>query len=398
MEKMKLTDAWSVSGNGSETLKEVIEDVASRTEILPFCNRTFAENDGVYTLESYEEEKDRLVMTRTGHNFAALGKLKAKVPYAKELVSEALSTTCCVVRNENNSYFLSEYAYLTLTQRVGMGTSIADSCFERDRFLERRMKNGSEDWMVCVRKDGLLKKIFAVFTSQYAAIPQTTVTALVEQFEKGTDLGAGIVGNWTVSHAKTQVDIAFPDAAAEISRTYGKPEVYTPTIRIITSDVGYHPFGIQALFVKSSGAELLIKEQNIRHRGKKEIDLRFVMNKVLEVLFPEFTKLPKQLMALTMMPVDDPEKFIDTLAKKGSFVKVLSKDLTAKMTGLLKGTINPAEEYNAYDIVSMFMELPERLGGIPEYLTEPFSRLCAKIPYIIKMPMPDPVEPELYLK
>ena len=258
------------------------------------------------------------------------------------------------------------------------------------------MKNGSEDWTVCVRKDGLLKKIFAVFTSQYAAIPQTTVTALAERFESGTDLGAGIVGNWTVSHTKTQVDIAFPDAAAEISRTYGKPEVYTPTIRIITSDVGYHPFTIQAMLVKTTGVELLIAEQNIRHRGKRDLSLASVLKKVEETLFPEFTKLPKQLMALTMMPVDDPEKFIDMLSKKGSFVKVLSKELTAKMTGLLKGTINPAEEYNAYDIVSMFMELPERLGGIPEYLTEPFSRLCAKIPYIVKTP--DPVEPELYLK
>ena len=80
----------------------------------------------------------------------------------------------------------------------------------------------------------------------------------------------------------------------------------------------------------------------------------------------------------------------------GEIAKVLGKDLSAKMTGLLKGTVNPEDSYNAYDIVSMFMELPERIGGIPEYLTEPFSKLCGSVPYVVSVPDLTP-EPELYL-
>ena len=396
MKKMNLTDAWSVSGTGLEGLKEAISDIAERTEIIPFCNKTAVPTDGIYTLQSYDKEKDLLIMSRDGKQMASMRGLQEKIDdYADFFVNEIMHSTKCMIRNENVGYFLSEYAYLTLTQRVGMGTSISDSSFERDRFLERRMKNGEENWTICVRKDGVVKKIFGCFTSEYSSISQKIVSDLCEAFAGKTDIGSGIVGAWTISHTKTQVDVAFPDAATEISGTYGK-ENYTPTVRIITSDIGHHPFCIQALLVKSTGREILIAEQNIRHRGKRDITTKFVMNKVEKVLYPEFTKLPSQLMALTMIPVENPETFIDMLAKKGGFAKVLGKDLSAKMTSLLKGTVNPKDSYNAYDIVSMFMELPEKIGGIPEYLTEPFSKLCGSVPYVVSVPDLTP-EPELYL-
>lgn len=405
MNKMNLRDDWKLTGSGLSGLAEILKELSLKTQLIPFCNQTDDEADGVYTITGYHDNAEKAgIMTayRNGRNVSVVGiDALAEETHSKEVVPECINTTGCFIRNEGKTYLLSEYAYLTMTQRLGMGTCISIASKERDAFMEYIMKKSDQPWTICVRKTGdgkgHLKKIFACFTSKYAPISQMHVVKLAEIFELGgTELGAGVVGRWEVSHEKTEVDIEFPDVAFEISETYGLPSKYTPVVRIITSDVGYYPFTVMAMLQKSTGATVLVKELEIRHRGLKSPSVEAIMKKVEDTLYPEFTKLPKQLMALISIPVDKPDDFIQNMAKKLHLAKNIGKKNAIAIVNLLKESLNPEEFYNAYDIVSLFMELPEKLGGLPEYLKKVFCECCGKAPYVVEVKELEE-DPELYL-
>jgi hypothetical protein len=287
-----------------------------------------------------------------------------------KLLKELIETESqMLLRFFSVSYFVSEKAYFTFSQRLGIDEAIKYASLERECFIALLMRKMQKTWKLLVRDvDNQVRKIFAVFSDSYTYFPQTGILPVIDAI---TDELGGVVGDWFINHELTEITVEFPDKAED---------GLTPAVRIITSDTGYSSFTIQAVW-KKNRHYLIQEEVPVIHRGKnmtKENILKITKEQIL----PAFADLPERLKKLKSMPVTMPyDDFIKSISKAIGMVKTITKKNEKKAREILMAEYDPDKIYMVYDIVSAFMDLPGKCQ-IPATYQKSFEKICGKVPFI----------------
>ncbi len=409
-EKRFLTDGWHSEGEGLDDFKKEIADLAAHTRFIPVLSdsQETVENDGVYHCMSYDEEAGILkALFVNGDENGKIDGRMARVSNinldesldSKAIMDQLLETTRLMIRFYQTTFFFSENSYFTFAQRLGLDEAMYDSSIERDIFISRLMRRSGTEWKLCVREmgegKGKIRKVFAVFTGKYNEIPQTIISAIAEDYcKKKAVFGGGILTKWSIDHETTNAIIEFPEKAVEIRETYGISDL-TPGIRIITGDTGKASLTFQAIW-KKGNSYIVQDEMSLRHQGKN-ISKENIEEKVEDKIFPMFSKLPERLVELMELPVTDDTvpaakyeeanktavtEFVKMVSKKLKLTDAVTKRNEIRIRELLDNEMDYAMHYTAYDIVMMFMDLPERLVGLNPTYHRALEKACGKVPFI----------------
>lgn len=383
-----LLDTWHVSGDSLEMLQRDITELSSKTEIIPMQTNTGIEADGIFSIHSYND--GILYSKKQGRSVAITGvNENAEESGSEAIVPEILKTSKMCLRNAKTLFFVSELSYLTFTQRLEMGNSIQYACEERDDFIQKIMEHKNTAWQFCVRKTGTgkkghLKKIFAVFSEKYRPISQEFLLSLVEYFCSGkTPLAEGHVSSYQISHTATEVFCEFPKAAFSVSPTYRLSEEYIPCIRFLTSDTGHYRFTATACFRrKDSQNYIRMDSMEIKHRGRSPITEERIISEAEDILFPNFTKLPDLLAQYCLKPAGDVEALLTKLMDSAKISSFLGNRRASRTKELLMEEFSEGDAYTVYDVVFALLDLPDRLKGLPAYLTDGgLETLCGRVPF-----------------
>lgn len=421
-EKNFLMDHWHSEGKGLESFKEEIADLAAHTHFISVMSdsQDGVENDGVYHCMEYDEEEGRLRALSVN---GAEGRIDGRVASVRNInldesldsaaiMRELLRTTSLMIRFYSSTYFFSEKSYFTFAQRLGMDEAMQDASIERDIFISRLMRKNGKEWKLCVREmgegKGRIRKVFAVFTGKYDEIPQSVIADIADDIcNRRTEVfGQGELVQWSINHETTTAVIEFPEQAEAIRKTYGISGL-TPAIRIITGDTGKASLTFQAIWKR--GASYTVQDElTLRHQGKK-VSKEGIEERVDEKLFPVFSKLPERLVELMDIDITDGSVpaarfaaenraavtgFIKMVSKKVRLVDAISKKNEMRVRELIEEELDYSEHYTAYDIIMIFMDLPERLGGLSPAYRKALEKACGRAPFIR---IPEKAADELYL-
>lgn len=387
-----LLDNWSESGVGIDSLKETMEAITNITSFdVVKCHGSLPE-EGIYHLTAVEEDEDGVGIVRALKDGRSPARLKSK---STELAREAVRTSGQALYLGGKCYFVSEKAFFTLSQRVGFDEAIYVKCPERERFMASIMEKKPAIWQLMVKEIGNFRKVFAVFTDRYKPIPQTFVTDLAETLSApSTAMGKGEVDAWYTCHDYTEAHIIYRDKAKECADTYGIKD-FIPAVRITTSDMGKASLTVQAVW-RHGNSYAVCEELKFAHKGSTTTS--DIAEKVGNVLFPRFSKLPEalaNLMGIQISPEEvvvsslyeeENEKavgdFIDYLVDEINLIKAIGKGNTKRIKELMLDEMDMRETFTAYDIVTSFMDMPDRLKGLKPSLMKPFEKACGLAPFV----------------
>lgn len=102
-------------------------------------------------------------------------------------------------------------------------------------------------------------------------------------------------------------------------------------------------------------------------------------------IFSEYAALPKRLGELLQIDIKNPEGAVRNVVQKIGFRngKQLGEKITNQIENQLVESINPKINYTAYDIVMLFLTLPENvISGLKESAMEKLQNLVSGAPWI----------------
>lgn len=408
---MNLNDNYVTNGTSFPEFKELVAEISNSTylkEVITNSNET-VENDGLYHLEAYDEDKNILYAVNAATGKPANFMNFAKTEGAVSVIQECIKQTGMLFRFFENSYLVSKNAYASLGDRYGMNRCIDNNFYEKDAFLSQLMIRHPQKWNLIVRKDvggsNALNKIFGVFTPSYEYIPQQLLIEVAETLMADkSGMGTGNFVSYYIDQNQTEFIVEFPEKGKEIQEAYGMDDEakMIPCIRLVTSDTGVSSFVIQAVWkkiIKDGKKSFLIQDEiPIRHIGKYA-NRDYILKTVKERIFPLYTKLPEKLLDSLSIFIS-PEKtdeienyeeanreclnvYLKNLVKKaGIVVDVFGKGFSKQVVEIVMSELNFRQEITAYDVVSTFLSLPGRIEGIPKSREERFEKACCKVAFL----------------
>lgn len=307
------------------------------------------------------------------------------------LFAEALkgNRTLLLERKNGALLFVSDFAFTTLAQRLGMTAGpLQEATLERNLFLARKMAKVRECTLVIrqVEKEGIkLHKIFAFLGGKYREMKLFGLCELYgelsEHFAGRLNLGPMECRFWEICHERVSIHFEFPDYGNELCRREGWSRPLMPCLEFVTSDIGESSFHVRTYWRTEEGSIVPGREYSRRHRGDSLKALDQMEEEILTMVQGEFTLFPKRLKELKLVritPVDF-EPGSKRLRQKNArcvsrtFWHILKSIGAAKAIGkkremalkeyLDSGQIQDDKIYTAYDIVMEVFRLPEMLNA-----------------------------------
>lgn len=396
-----LMDAMKMNGKGLTGAKGAIDLLAGATKSISVISNSSKDvaYDGIYHLESYDSETGILVAiaSATGQKISIKDVNTALGDEADNIVEEILNTTSMMMRFYGKTYFISNFAFFTLSQRLGLGDAIYVNCPERDAFIAQIMMREPKSWKLCTRKlgnsRGQIYKVFAVHSGAYEHISQELLIEICEGLCSQNNYALfgskGKVGRYEIDHDITQIVVEYPDAAKEVAAAYGLKDMI-PCVRMITSDTGKSSFVFQALWKKNSSYSVC-ESIRVSHRGV-DANRESILPKINEKLFPAYTKLPErlvELMDIVIFPAKAPqdtkkemEELLRKIHKESKFVKFLTKKTEIRVRELMVNDFDYSVPITAFDIASQYLDLPSRIHGLSSADLKNLEKVCGQIPYV----------------
>lgn len=233
-------------------------------------------------------------------------------------------------------------------------------------------------------------KVFAVMSEQYRFISQTVMTTIYNSLKNdGKDLGLGDIKcvNWQIGHSITKLFIEFPESSQKIRETYEtaneKDLDLSVGILIEASDIGTSAFRISGYVRFNDTNNIVYLDKEFKQIHKGNLSLSEVLKTIKEDIYPEFSYIPTRLSELLKLDIangksekektDTISKLFKKVIKHMELKNIFGKKRTSELTDNLISTINPNENYTAYDIAMTMLSICKTMK-INDNILESFSK------------------------
>lgn len=405
---MKLVDTWVKRGTTLDDLKETIKMVNEKThfetiDVSEISLTSLLDKNIVKMLRLKEDEDYLFTSSNPGPleilmSLSQYGRLSADSekriklsnPSVEEKTSElykefAASAKSMMTLN-GVQYYLSNSFF-----NAESGSALMAPSVYRDAALVHNFSVGGTA-KICYKEVDGVRKAFALLSSRYTPISQEFIFNILPFFEK--EMGKIDVKHWEVNHFHTELRIEFPDYAEEISAMYSKAGKYIPGLIISTSDTGDCALRVKG-FLRKDNSLFVFREVSRKHLGKFEIEK--MTEKIQKSIFEKFTLIPQKMIELMekdispadlstkesqMENVQKVKEYFNILLKETDIVSALGKKGKAQVKDMLFRNINPTTSYNLYDIVDLFMTVPESIVNMSKYSLTKLRQLVALAPFV----------------
>lgn len=412
-----LNDEWMETGNSFDSLKEGIKKMEEATEIkeVPMNDIYFLSVSDLGTGycaiplhadECFKKTKASLSLRKYPIDMDSY----IKAGYDGEIVTSAfqnglfmiesnkkLSTAKIKKMIENGSYVpVSEKAMSTISNRIShFGFGFFSERLIRDLSISSKFDKPIPVSVISRKDpDSGLKKVFAVMSQKYAAIPQEVLIKMVNHLlEKETSLGEALCSSWSISHSVTRVYIEFPEKEKEFTELYELPEPMIPGIMLETSDIGDCALRMRGYFRFETNNFVNYMEEEYARIHSGTFDFSELIDAVKTSIFPKYCTYPEHLAKLMTIDITTEEmspadklkaitKVYRKMSKEIGLVKAIGKNreknLISQMIDsydLESSTLN----YTAYDVAMDFLSLPSRIESANGSVVEAISKLAPRV-------------------
>ncbi len=392
-----LSDNWTKHGSSLESFKTMCEELTNSTIYLR-CGL----EDLVVLSYVGEQEKNGKQYTRWAKlthetldkfcgNGMFAGQIRDFVLMKKQdsALDDEIREAGIMLMNpkdKNRVYLVSRQAFITLSQRVRLGSEyIARPSLARDIMIARNMQYEGErghEMTLILRKDMELgaEKVFAAMS------PSNTGTSFMAMYDMARDiishnpLGEAHVIGWQADHQTVSVSIEFPEAAVKYQKEYGLTEAVIPGITLMDSDTGDSSLVAMATMRPENSCAYAITKQ-VSKKHAKGVDGASFFAEAAEELYRYIPQVYGHLAELakeTICPhlnLDTSrgrkqnrafvEKYISRGYKSLGFGSILSREAGDELVAKMSAGINPARQYTFADIAMMFLDAPSQCEDYP---------------------------------
>lgn len=376
--KPSLNERWEVSGTEYSDFEEAIDLLTDCTSVTQF-------EPNEVILMSYSHEDDEAFYLdchlRTGIKQKRLKKETLQEKNVPDVIIDEFrsGSRLMLLLDRKITAFTSPNLIGTLSARMNLsGTALFNPSLKRDAYMSELLYEKHMPINIVSRKIDDCTKVFAAHSDGYPYIPQTVLLDIADGLSGNKELGNPLCKSWNINHSISSLYIEFPEFADDVSKVYNLPDVMTPGVILMTSDVGDCSVSCIGTW-KIKGSRIVQSVYKRRHRGN--VSAKDVLAEIDREVFSVYRKLPERLAQLIMIDVPDPAAAID-YAVSNSGINEIGKKAAAELKACLISEINPAIDYTAYDIVSSVMSVPDRVQGLPAPAVQKLSTVVLKTAFL----------------
>jgi hypothetical protein len=388
-----LNDMWEVTGTDIESFEEELKNIGRKTLVeevkmdevyflsvsdfgsgytaVPLqANSIWRKTKSSLLLKRYDVDKDSYL--RRG--------------YEENTINEAFANGLFIVTSkkrpsqnkikemiENGSYIpVSQKAMGTISNRISKrGNGFLSDDLIRDLAIAKKFDKPIPVSVVSrLDPEKNVKKIFAVMSKKYSAIPQNMILEILKKIEeKGEkDFGKAECVGWSINHSLTRIYVEFPGCGKEFMEMYGYPDEIIPGIMVETSDIGDCSLRVRGYYRDDVTKAIFYLEDECVQMHIGDIDTDEILEMVKTNIFAKLTWYPERLAELMEIDIVDDsmkpavkKRILSSLYRKISreigLVKAITKAKEKVLMEQLIDSINTDLSYTAYDIAITFLTL-----------------------------------------
>ena len=399
-----LRDDWLATGSDYAEFKNLLTDLSDCTSFVRISPMTI-------TLYSFHHRDENvayfyeLIPAYTGEprdSYKSLKKLTLSKVLAKgdhaAMMDETFSNVGMIFVVDGNTFFPAKKVVTRGLVPFGAGgLAISNPSFERDLYIASLFKDSKKCTFI-IREISGVKKLVAILSSKYTALPQSALCDIIDVFQTNDDFGKMDTYMWNMSNWTSEIYVEFPERAKEIKSFYDLPHDFVPGLWLRTSDTGDSSITIYPTW-RHGRSISYVEKAAVKKVHSRNVDLTDIISKVSEKAFSEYAKLPSalcELMALSLTnetldltnqkDVEKNKKAIEESYKRAfkqlDITKAIGKGYEKSLREQLCDEIDGAISYTAYDIATNLMSLPERLEGINAETKHKLESAVSNAPYI----------------
>lgn len=388
-----LNDMWEITGTDIESFKEELENIEKKTVVeevkmdevyflsisdfgtgytaVPLqADSIWRKTKSSLLLKRYDIDKDTYLHKGYEEStvdeafinglFLTASKKRLSQNKIKEMIS-------------NGSYIpVSQKAMGTISNRISKrGNGFLSEDLIRDLAIAKKFDKPIPVSVVSrLDPEKNVKKVFAVMSNKYSAIPQKTILEILEKIEEEgeTDFGKAECVGWSINHSLTRIYVEFPECGEEFAETYGYPDKIIPGIMIETSDIGDCSLRVRGYYRDDVTKMIFYMEDECVQMHVGDIDTEEILKMVKMNIFAKLTWYPEHLAELmqidivndSMRPVEK-KRIMSSLYRRISreigLVKAITKAREKILIEQLIDSINTDIDYTAYDVAITFLTL-----------------------------------------
>lgn len=396
MIKETLKENWMCKGTALEDFKAAVANKDKTTSFV-------IAHPGDFEIASVTDVTDtdvKLLYLSTNKNdlfnpLSTAPKKESTIPIAafeskgldEELYSEFTKTQRYGFFKDGKLLFTSptvDYSVLKLG-----GEFFTKPSFSKDVVVAEAVSRLNSPITLVCRTEGTTTKIFSLRSGKYAPIANATIFRIIDLF-KYEDVGEPEIVSWEINNYSTRIFLKFPKKAKEIARMYKTGDDFVPGIVVETSDTGNCSFRCLGCFYCGRSC-ILLDEVSRRHQG--DVNLEEILKEIRKRIFSKYTLLPKTMIKLLSTPLSDMsftgsklkrvyETYLQDIASDIGLTKAVGIKIKKSIVEQLLNEYIPGEPFTAYDLVSAFLHLPERLEGqLPCSVMRRLQICISKAPY-----------------
>lgn len=401
-----LRDEWEAVGNSYEDFKGLLTDLSDCTKFV----RVNPAEVTVLSLASLDENYAHFYELLPCYAGApqkiqgrrlSLQRVLEKGDHAK-LMDETFSRVGTLFFADENVFFPAEKIMTRgMVNFGGGGTAMGTPSYERDLYISRLFKDARKCTFI-VREIANVKKLVAILSAKYQALPQSALCEIIEALRGVTDFGEMKTYRWVINNWTSSIYVEFPEKAAELRDYYELRDDFVPGLWLMTSDTGESSVQIYPTWRHGSSISF-IEKAGVRRVHSGKVELSDIIEKVVEKAFAEYTRMPEALCSLMRQNITDDawdvtttkgarqnqkaiEEAIKAAFKALNITKAIGKGYEKNLREQLCAEISGKIRYTAYDIATMIMSLPERLEGVNKETLHKLESAVAGAPYITYCP------------
>lgn len=388
-----LNDMWETTGTDIESFKEALDSIGKRTlveeakmdEIYFLSVSDFGAGYTAVPLQAdsiWRKTKSSLLLKR----YDIDKDIYLNKEYDEETVNEAFENGLFIAASKkrlsqnkikemiaNGSYIpVSQKAMGTISNRISRrGNGFLSEDLIRDLAIAKKFDKPIPVSIVSrFDPESNIRKIFAVMSNKYSAIPQNTIIEILEKIEAEgeADFGKAECIGWSINHSLTRIYVEFPECGKEFAETYGYPDEIIPGIMIETSDIGDCSLRVRGYYRDDATKAIFYMEDECVQMHVGDIDTEEILEMVKMNIFAKLTWYPEHLAELMEIDIIDDsmkpavkKRIMSSLYRKISreigLVKAITKAKEKVLMEQLIDSINTDINYTAYDVVLTFLTL-----------------------------------------
>lgn len=384
----ELLDTWSESGTDFESFSNLITDISNSTMAQP------VDLSGATLYHVVDADAEFLKFHVFDNRYSCLNRVPSRTRLSldkarsngvtDELIEEIKDGKLMIRLCSGKAHPTSKHLSRDLAARAMLsGESVYDPTEERDAyFMSRYCAVSAQSNAILRKSDDGACKVIALPSKTYCHVRQDILLEIVAYLRK--ELGEMECAAWHVDNFISQVWLRFPKQAADIAAVYQLPdsEFLVPGVLLETSDTGDCSIRASAFweFKHRSRGRIGFYERD--HRGT--ITINDIISGVKSKLLPKYTELPKRLVELLTVDIQEPAAAVAMCMKmaNGKIRDRLSNRVMKGLAEQLQMEVDGAQNMTGYDIAMLFLDLPARVTNTDGSIKETVEKLAGAVPFL----------------